>query len=296
MLTQSIIDFEIQYANFLQALELQGKAPRTIAIYSTEIRKSFKYFNTTLDKISQEDLKKYFSWLVKKQSWSVVKQSRSAMQFLWKHVYNKKWKSIDIIKPPVHKKLPDVLSINELKKVFPSIKKQAYRTYLITVYSMGLRLSEALNLKIGDIDSSRMAVHIRSAKGNKDRFVPLPEKTLYLLRKYWAVHRNQKLIFPNLVGNQETIKNTTRIMNARSVQIAIKKAVNECKIYKEVTVHTLRHSYATHLVEKKVNLSVIQKLLGHSSPRTTVKYTQLTNEIEGNTKNTINDIINEILS
>jgi site-specific recombinase XerD len=101
MSTQTIIEFEIQYSNLLQALELQGKAPRTIAIYSTEIRKAFKYFNTTLDKVSQDDLKKYFFWMIKNYSWSVVKQSRSAMQFLWKHVYDKKWTWVDIVKPPV---------------------------------------------------------------------------------------------------------------------------------------------------------------------------------------------------
>jgi len=293
-MTKNSKEFEKQYALFIEALELRGKSKRTIAIYSAEFRRIYNYFNKTPDKLSKKEIKNYYSWLVKVRSWSVVKQSLSAMRFLWKYVYNKTWIWVEFIKPPRQIKLPVVLSIKEVNKLLAVIKKHRFFAVLFVTYSLGLRISETLNLRVSDIDSDRNRIHIRSSKFNKDRLVPLPEKTLYHLRLYWSTHRNPELMFPCTAGKH--LKSTTKkAMNPASPQAAMRVALKNAGIHKKATPHTLRHSYATHLVEKGTNFRVIQELLGHTDPRTTAIYTQLTNVVRQDTFKTLNDIMSEVL-
>jgi integrase/recombinase XerD len=134
-------------------------------------------------------LRDYFSSLVHSHSWSTVKLDRNGLQFFYRHILNKPWQWIEIVKPPKVKTFPDILSVDEVAKVINQTREARYQTYLLCVYSMGLRLSEALNLTIADIDAARQKVHVRCGKGRKDRFVFLPDRTLLLLRKYWASHR-----------------------------------------------------------------------------------------------------------
>jgi integrase/recombinase XerD len=134
-------------------------------------------------------LRDYFSSLVHSHSWSTVKLDRNGLQFFYRHILNKPWQWIEIVKPPKVKTFPDILSVDEVAKVINQTREARYQTYLLCVYSMGLRLSEALNLTIADIDAARQKVHVRCGKGRKDQFVFLPDRTLLLLRKYWASHR-----------------------------------------------------------------------------------------------------------
>jgi site-specific recombinase XerD len=159
---------------------------------------------------------------------------------------------------------------------------------------MGLRLSEGINLRVQDIDKYRMKVHVRNGKGHKDRFVPLPVYTRYLLGKYWLTHKNPNLLFPNMNGGLLRIKNTERTTNRGGVQGALKAALRDCGIRKRITVHSLRHSFATHLVEAGVNLCLIQKLLGHVSIKTTTIYTHLTEPSYQRESEAINLIMNNM--
>jgi site-specific recombinase XerD len=154
--------------------------------------------------------------------------------------------------------------------------------FFLTAYSMGLRLGEALQLEVGDIDGERLRVHVRSAKGGKDRFVPLPEVTLEALRRYWKTHRSPHLLFPNCLGNSRRIQNAKTPMDRGGVQDAIKAAVADSGIRRKISMHSLRHSYATHLLELGVDLREIQSILGHARPETTARYTQLTDVTASN--------------
>ena len=157
-----------------------------------------------------------------------------------------------------------------------AFEKLRYRVCLFTIYSLGLRLSEGINLKVQDIDSARNLVHIRNAtKYGKDRLVPLPEQTLYLLRKYWVTHRNPDLLFPAAHLSDGKKKRTHRPMDKGGVQTAMKIALRDCNIHKKASVRTLRHSYATHLMEAGVNLRLIQEYLGHANINTTTIYARL---------------------
>ena len=161
-------------------------------------------------------------------------------------------------------------------------------TFFWTVYSLGLRLDEARNLQVGDIDSHRMMVHIHRGKGAKDRYVPLPDSTLHCLRDYWATHRNPTLLFPAESRNHNDAHTANSPMSISSAQGAIKKITRQVKFGKKVSTHTLRHCYATHLLEAGLSIKVVQKYLGHSSLQTTLCYLHLTETEQANAREVIN--------
>jgi integrase/recombinase XerD len=269
------ISFDHLYQQFQLSLKLQGKAPKTIDSYLRSFRRLADYFSCHPAKLTQQDLKLYFSDLVDTHSWSSVKIDRWAFKIFWEHVLEKEWNWPKVVKPPKVKTLPDILTIEEVGRIMSTLEKLRYRTCLFTIYSMGLRLGEGVNLKVSDIDSNRHQIHIRNAKGNKDRFIPLPETALNILRHYWASHRNPDLLFPSPYVEVKTMQRTTKIMDRGGVQAAFKLALRDCNIHKKASVRSLRHSYATHLVEAGVNLRLIQEYLGHASPTTTVIYAHL---------------------
>jgi len=159
---------------------------------------------------------------------------------------------------------------------------------------MGLRLEEALSLQVGDIDAELKQVHIRRGKGHKDRLVPLPDLTLKALRALWVKHRHPDLLFPNATGSLETIRKATTHMDRGGSQKAMKVVVEECGIKKKVHIHSLRHSFATHLLEQGLSLRHIQALLGHASPTTTARYAHLTDITEQNSFEAINRLVNTL--
>lgn len=283
--------FDDLFSRHQQALVLQGKTPATIDSYSRAVRRAFTYFKCSPDRLTPTDLKTYFAELLKNHSWSTLKVDRCGLQFFWKHVLDKKWEWIDIVKPPRVQRLPDFLTRNEFQKVISAVKKLRYKIYLFTVYSMGLRLGEALNLRISDIDSQKMQIHVRQGKGNKDRFVNLPEVTLLALRTFWKTHRNPDLLFPNQNGTPETIRKADTPMDREGAQQALRGALRDCGIKKRISIHSLRHSYAIHLVEDNVHLRHIQELLGHVDPQTTALYTRLSEPAMQNRSQAINKIM-----
>ena len=185
------------YSLHCKHLKLQGLQPKTIEAYSRAIRRIADYFDGHLDDLSQDQLLDYFHSLLGRLSWSAVKLDLYGLKFFYTHVLNKPWVDIPMIKPPRCTRIPDIVTMEEAQQLFMSTRKLSYRVFYFTIYSMGLRLGEGLNLELADIDATRMRVHIRNAKGNKDRLVPLPINTLQVLRQFWALHRHPAFMFPN---------------------------------------------------------------------------------------------------
>ncbi len=158
------------------------------------------YFDQRIDNLTPAQLTDYFSALVTTHSWSAVKLDLYGFKFYTQHVLGKPWAMPNFIKPPKVQRLPDIVTVEEAQALFSATRTLSYRVFYFTVYSMGLRLSEGLALKVGDIDAVRHRVHIRDSKGNRDRLVPLPEATLGVLRRFWQTHRNPELLFPNRQG------------------------------------------------------------------------------------------------
>jgi site-specific recombinase XerD len=181
-----------------------------------------------------------------------------------------------------------------VRQILGRIKLPRYKVCLTTIYSCGLRLQEGTNLQVADIDSARQMIHVRHGKGAKDRYVPLPQRTLELLRQYWQQHRNPVLLFPAEGRNHIDLARSTEPMSKSSVQDAFHAALKESGNHKRASVHTLRHSWATHLLEAGVNLRLIQEWLGHSSPATTSVYTHLTVIAERLGAASINQIMSDL--
>ncbi len=208
------------------------------------------------------------------------------------HVLNKPWTELKLIQPPKTKRIPDIVSIEEAHKLFMATDRVSYRVFFFTLYSMGLRLGEGLRLEIGDIDAKRGRVHIRNAKGNKDRLVPLPDHTLRILRNFWSVHRHPRFIFPSRTRGLKKSHLAIIPMDRGGVQTAIRSVVRAMNLKKKISCHSLRHSYATHLLEAGVDLIELQQILGHTSILTTAKYTHLTRNTQNNARELLNDLMN----
>lgn len=282
------VRFEALYGQHLRALKLQGKAPQTVDGYSRAVRRVAAFFDRCPDRLSAEDFKNYFAWLIDTRSWSLVKIERCGLQFFYRHVLEREWPWVEMVKAPVVKALPDVLTLDEIARIVLATRERRYQTFWWTTYSMGLRLSEALNLRVGDIDSARGQVHVRAGKGRKDRFVVLPALTLACLRRYWREHRHPSLLFP---GNGTS---ASGVMDCGSTQKAFARVIADCKIRKKVSIHSLRHAYATHLIEVGLNLRGVQELLGHACPKTTARYVHMTDKCRDDRRTLIDGLIGQL--
>jgi site-specific recombinase XerD len=224
--------FDRQYQTHLKHLKLKGLQPKTIEAYSRAIRRVGDYFGHQIDDLSEAQLTNYFTDLVATHSWSTVKLDLYGLKFYYAHVLKKPWVAPGLIKPPKSQRLPDIVTVEEAGRLFAATRVVSYRVFYFTLYSLGLRLGEGLRLQVGDIDAARGRVHIRDAKGNRDRFVPLPHATHELLRRFWAVHRNPVLLFPSRHGGLKAAATATTPMDAGGVQTTLHKVVESCGLKK----------------------------------------------------------------
>nr|WP_026596179.1 site-specific integrase [Methylohalobius crimeensis] len=224
--------FKRNYDTHLKHLKLKGLQPKTIEAYARAIRRIGAYFDHRIDDLSEAQLTDYFTDLLESHSWSAVKLDLYGLKFYYTHVLRKPWVAIDLIKPPKAKRLPDIVTVEEAQKLFLGTQTLSYRVFFFTLYSLGLRLGEGLRLSVGDIDAERARVHIRDAKGNQDRLVPLPAATLRLLRRFWRHHRNPVLLFPNRQGGLKGAHRATTPLNRGGVQFTLRKVAAECGLKK----------------------------------------------------------------
>jgi len=281
----------------IEDLQLRGMSERTQASYVRSVRQLAQHYMKSPDKITEEELRDYFLHVknVKKWSRSTSTIALCGIKFFYDHTVKRDWPTLTFVRAKREKKLPVILSQEEVRRIFKNVELPRYRVCLKTIYSCGLRLQEGTHLQVPDIDGSRMLVHVHG-KGAKDRYVPLPEITLQLLRQYWKTHRNQIWIFPaaGRGGIKMPTAKTKKPVPRASVQIAFKAVLKKSNIHKRASVHTLRHSYATHLLEKGVNLRLIQEYLGHNTPTTTSIYTHLTVKAKAMAVESINELMQDL--
>lgn len=249
----------------------------TIKMYTRAVKQLTKYYQKSPEEISDEELRKYFLYNKNVRKWSRVASTISLCGI--KHFYTltlkREWTSLKFVRPEKERKLPVILSRQEVKTILDRVQFPHHRACLKVIYSLGLRIGEGTTLQVADIYSDRMFVHIHRGKGNKDRYIPLPERTLEIMRAFWKIHRNPVWLFPAPGrGGQRMPCNNTPIPIS-SIQIAFKEASKKAGIRKKVSVRHLRHSYATHLLEAGVSLRYVQQYLGHEDPKTTMVYTRL---------------------
>jgi site-specific recombinase XerD len=280
----------------LQDLQLRGMSRDTQDNYTRAVRKISEHYHKLPDAITEDELREYFLYLknVRKYGRSASTLAMCGLKFFYTYTLKRDWPTLTLVRAPHEHKLPVVLSQEEVRRVLNSIRIFRHRACLSTIYACGLRISEAIHIKIGDIDSHHMVLHVKHGKGGKDRFVPLPKGTLLMLRDFWKTHRNKVWLFPAPGRSGTHMSTATEPLPINSVQMVFKAAVRECGIYKRVSVHTLRHSYATHLLEKGINLRLIQEYLGHKSPKTTAIYTHLTAKVQDAGYRAVNELVDEL--
>jgi site-specific recombinase XerD len=254
--------------DFVKILEVKRYSKSTIATYSNVIKMAQLYFKSTLEDVDEHELHRYFYFMVstKRISYSYQKQIAMGLKLYYKEILKKNINLEFLFPSRKPEKLPTVLSKSEVIRIIQSTQNKKHKCMIALLYSAGLRIGELMNLKIMDINSSRMTIHLKGAKGNKDRMVPLSIKVLKMLREYYQEYQPKEYLFEGQKGGKYSPSSFNKLL---------KIAARTGKIKQNITAHTLRHSYATHLLERGTDVRIIQRLLGHSSIKTTMIYTQV---------------------
>ena len=268
----------------IEDMQLKGLAVRTQEAYVNAVLQLSRHLKKSPAHIDEQELREYFLYLKneKQAAESTFAIALCGIKFFYEQTLKKEWHTLQLVRPERKKKLPVVFSTEEVKRVLDCVHRFPYQVCLHTIYACGLRLLEGTRLRVKDIDSGRQMLHVVAGKGGKDRYVPLPDHTLMLLRHLWATHPNPDWLFP--------ARNRLAAINETAIQKAFHAALHESGVHKKASVHTLRHSYATHLLEAGVDLRIIQIYLGHASPATTALYTHLTAVAEVQVQQRINQI------
>ena len=250
-------------------LELKNYSPKTRSCYLAAVKGFALHFHRSLEQLSDQEIREYLHYLIqeKKASQSLISQAYSALRFLYETTLKRDWNGFRIPRAKMGRRLPVVLSLQEIQAILLATRNLKHRALLMTIYSAGLRVSEVVHLKVSDIDSQRMVIRVQQGKGGKDRYTLLAKRTLEVLRDYWRAYRPEEWLFPGQPAKGS--------LSVSTVQKIFEKVLDQAGIKKHATVHTLRHSFATHLLEAGTDLYHIQRLLGHTTPKTTAIYLHL---------------------
>jgi site-specific recombinase XerD len=268
----------------IENMEMRNYTPKTIEIYVDVVARFARHFGKSPEQLGSEQVRAYLLHLVqeKKLAWGTYKQALAALRYLYRWVLDGPEVVEDIRCPRPERRLPVVLSFGEVQRFFAAVASFKHRMILMTAYAAGLRIAEATHLKVSDIDSERMVIRVCQGKRKKDRYTILSPVLLQMLRHYWVAARPISYLFPGRALDQP--------LSVSVVQRICKDAQVRAGIDKTVTPHTLRHSFATHLLEAGTDLRVIQELLGHASPRTTALYTHVSKKLIGQTRSPLDDL------
>lgn len=270
----------------IDEMQLRNFSPKTIKMYVDNVARFARYFNKSPDQLGPDHVRTYLLHLVqeKKRSWGTYKVALAALRYFYRWVVNGPEIVEDIRCPRPQRRLPVVLAFDEVRRFFAAIPCFKHRMILMTAYAAGLRISEVVHLQVTDIDSQRMVIRVCQGKRKKDRYTILSPVLLQMLRHWWVAARPVSYLFPG--------RSLDRPMSVATIQKTCKEAQQRAGIDKTVTPHTLRHSFATHLLEAGTDLRVIQELLGHASPRTTALYTHVSAKLIAQTTSPL-DLLKE---
>jgi|TARA_R110002072_G_scaffold302978_1_gene490615 integrase/recombinase XerD len=261
----------------IEELEIRNYSPKTISMYVGNVSRLARYYGTSPDRLTREQIRRYLVHLVQERGLSMgtYRQALAGLRYFYRWVLKRGDLVQDVFSPRPERRLPVVLSVEEVQRFFAALVSFKHRMILMTAYSAGLRISEALNLKVTDLDSERMVIRVEQGKRKKDRYTILSPVLLDMLRNYWWAARPVSYLFPG--------RRQDRPVGVSTVQRACQDARARAGLEKAVTPHTLRHCFATHLLEAGTDVRVLQELLGHANIRTTAIYTHVSTRLIGGT-------------
>lgn len=250
-------------------MQLRGMSPGTQQNYSNCVKAFQRYYGKPATELGENEIREFLHYLIaeKKLSLGSVNVYNGALKFLYEVVLQRQWNAKNLPRLKHYRKLPAILSQQEVQSLFDAAENLKHKCMLMTVYSSGLRVSEVTKLKLTDIDSKNMQIFIREGKGKKDRYTLLSQSNLEILREYWKKYKPSEWLFD---GQKEGSH-----ISVRTVQKVLEQAKNKAGIKKAITVHTLRHCFVTHLLEADTNMYYIKQLLGHACMQTTCRYLHL---------------------
>ena len=284
---------------FQEDLQLSGYAKRSIQSYIGAVLRLQRFYNKPLEDITEEDLRQYWLCCQRELGWSsaTLRISYSGIQHFFTKTVVRSWDIFNKINWKRNKTLPTILSLQEVQKIIYALPTLQSITFYLTLYSMGLRLQEAVTLQVRDILSDRSLVHVHLGKGSMDRMVPLPKVTLAHLRKYYATHKNPKWIFPGLGhDNGKHAHLADHPVSGNGVQGVLRRTLQRLKFKKGISPHTFRHAYATHLLEANVPIRHVQKILGHKTLQSTMLYLHVTTQAQTDSNKRVCQLMQGVLS
>ena len=256
----------------LEELQRRNYSPETARLYVGTVKDFARYFGKSPDKLGQEHLRQYQLYLLNERKLTVgtIVARIAALRFFFVKVLRRPYRELDLVYPKCPERLPVILSEQEVARLIESASTSYHRVIVMTLYATGLRREELCRLKLTDVDSQRMVIHVRQGKGNRDRDVTLSPRLLEVLRAYWKWRKPQTYLFPSLYRCR-----SEKPITSHSVWYAVREAARRAGIKKKVSPHLLRHSWATHLLERGTDLKTIQVLLGHVDLEATTIYLHL---------------------
>jgi len=296
-------------SRFEEDLQLAGFANRSSQSYVASVRRLQRFVQKPLEDITEEDLRQYWLTCKSEFGWSAatLRISYSGIKHFFTRTLVQPWSILNEVHFKRDETLPTVLSCREVKHIIDHLPTVQSRTFYITLYSLGLRLLEALTLQVGDILSERGFVHVHNGKGSMDRMVPLPSVTLNHLRRYYVTHRNPKWLFPALGrSNGKHARSANTHASTSAVQDVLQRTIKKLGIKKHIHPHVFRHSYATHapslklrrtsLIEANVPIRHVQKLLGHKTLNSTMIYLHVTTHAQTDSHRRVAQLMQGVLS
>ena len=265
----------------IEDLKLAGYADRTRKSYLERVTSLANYFDQCPSKLSDEQVRDYLLYVVNDRNYAAnsLRITTAGLKFFYRNTLKREINFLDSVRAESRLKLPEIFTRKDAWRIIEATRSLHHQACFAVLYTCGLRIHEALKLKVKDIKTDRMCIHVRAGKGNKDRIVPLPSYTLKILRKQWATHRNPNLIFPAIGTDRRLVSLAREPMCTNAPRNTLKAIAKELGIdLEQVRLHLFRHSYATHLLDAGVNICTVQKYLGHSSLSSTMVYLHLTSD------------------
>jgi len=275
----------------IEDMQLHGLSENTQELYVRGVKQLSQFAHCGPDKVTEEDIRQFFLYLAneKKAARSTATVALCGIKFFYENTLRRDWTTLQLVRPAPEHKLPVVLSRDEVHRVLAEVQIPAYRTCLKTIYGCGLRLMEGARLQVADVDSERMVIHIHGGKGKRDRYAALPNPTLIGLRECWKTHGSPQWLFPS-----RNAKDADKPITGETLQRAFSNALRRSGIRKKAHVHTLRHAYATHLMEVGVQLPLIQEALGHANAETTAIYAHLTQPVRDTMTKHLDELMKDL--
>jgi integrase/recombinase XerD len=283
---------------FIADLKLKSYAKRSIQSYVRAMNQLQNFRNKALEDITEEELREYWLFCKEELGWgsATLRISYSGIKLFYSLTLKRDWEVLRAVKFERDQTLPTVLAIDEVRNVLGCITTLQNRAFFTVMYACGLRLNEAIHLHVSDVDGQRKFIHVRHGKGAKDRLIPVSDSALHALREYYKTHRNRVWLFPALGRRCADGPNADRPVSENTVQGALRRAVRKAGIRKPVRSHTLRHSYATHMIEAGVPVRHVQECLGHESLASTMVYLHITSHGKEDSRRRMDQLMRGVLS